>query len=115
MNIEDVRAFCMSLPHTTEDLPFDEHTLAIRVAGKIFTLIPLDNPGRMNLKCDPEKAILLREEYTAIQPGYHMNKKMWNTVHYDQLPAALIQELIVDSYKLIIAGLPKKTQQVING
>ena len=113
MNIEEVRVFCLNLPHATEDFPFDEYTLAIRVAGKIFTLIPLDDPGKMNLKCDPERAIELREQHEGIVPGYHMNKKWWNTIFYDQLPEELVKGLIAHSYKLIVSGLPRKTRETI--
>ena len=113
MNIEEVRAFCLSMPNATEDFPFDEYVLAVRIGGKIFTLIPLNNPGRMNLKCDPEKAIELREKYDGIEPGYHMNKKTWNTIHFDQLPAALVKQLIVDSYELILNSLTRKIRETL--
>ena len=108
MNVEDVRLYCLSLPHTTEDLPFGPETLALRVGGKIFTLLPIDRVGSVNLKCDPERSIELREQHPQIQPGYHMNKKWWNTVHYEELPKKLVEELICHSYHLIIAGLTKK-------
>jgi predicted DNA-binding protein (MmcQ/YjbR family) len=111
MNIEEIRKFCLELPHTSEDFPFDQVTLALRVGGKIFALVPLEKGGQMNLKCDPERAIELREQYDAIQPGYHMNKAMWNTIHFDQLSPKLVKELIVHSYDLIFASLTKKKLQ----
>lgn len=108
MNVEDVRSYCLSLPHTTEDLPFGPETLALRVGGKIFALLPIDKVGSVNLKCDPERSLELREQYPQILPGYHMNKKWWNTVHYEELPSKLVEELICHSYHLIIGGLTKK-------
>ena len=99
------------MPFATEDFPFDEYVLAVRVGGKIFTLIPLNNPGRMNLKCDPEKAIELREKYEGIEPGYHMNKATWNTVNFGQLPASLVKQLIIDSYDLILKSLTRKVRE----
>ncbi|MEX1188440.1 MAG: MmcQ/YjbR family DNA-binding protein [Bacteroidia bacterium] len=114
MNVEEVRAFCLSLPHTTEDFPFDAETLAIRVAGKIFTLIPLEKPGSMNLKCDPERAIQLREEYDAIKPGYHMNKKYWNTVQFNSLTPILTKELIQHSYDLVFNSLSSKLKKELS-
>ena len=111
MNVEEVRAFCLGLKHTTEDFPFDAVTLALRVDTKIFALVPLEKAGQMNLKCDPERAIELREQYEAILPGYHMNKQQWNTVHFDQLKPSLVKELIEHSYNLILASLSKKRQK----
>ena len=78
MNIEEVREYCLALPFVTEDFPFDEHTLVLRVGNKIFALIPLEKVGQINLKCDPERAIVLREEYSEIVPGYHMSKSNWS-------------------------------------
>lgn len=111
MNVEEIRAFCLELKHTTEDFPFDAVTLALRVDKKIFALIPLEKVGQMNLKCDPERAIELREQYEAIKPGYHMNKQQWNTVHFDQLKSSLVKELIKHSYNLILSSLSKKRQK----
>lgn len=108
MYVDEVRAFALSLPSVTEDFPFDEETLALRIGGKIFALMPLEKSGKINLKCDPERAILLREEYEAIQPGYHMNKKMWNTVDFSQIPPKLTRELIEHSYTLVRDSLSRK-------
>jgi predicted DNA-binding protein (MmcQ/YjbR family) len=84
MNIEQIREYCLKKKGVTEEFPFDEETLVFKVMGKIFILASLDSiPLQFNLKCDPEKAIELREEYEAVQPGYHMNKRHWNTVIID--------------------------------
>jgi predicted DNA-binding protein (MmcQ/YjbR family) len=84
MNIEEVRNFCLKLNGTEEDYPFGENTLVFKVGGKIFALTSLDSiPLQINLKCDPEKAVELRETYDSVIPGYHMNKRHWNTVILD--------------------------------
>lgn len=109
MNLESIRTYCLSKAHTREGLPFDEHTLVFYVADKMFALIPLKSEDtRMNLKCDPERSILLREEYDAILPGFHMNKKHWNTLIVSDLHDVLLRELIDHSYDLVLRALPKK-------
>ncbi len=114
MNIEDLRAYCLSLKGVTEDFPFDETTLVFKVADKIFCLTDLEAPLAVNVKNDPEKNIELREEHAAIKPGYHMNKKHWNTVEIDgSLSDDMIKNLIDDSYDLIVMALPRKKQQEI--
>ncbi len=110
MYVDEVRAFALSLPAVTEDFPFDEETLALRIGGKIFALMPLEKSGKINLKCDPERAIQLREEFEAIQPGYHMNKKMWNTVDFSQISPKLTRELIEHSYDLVRNSLSRKVR-----
>jgi predicted DNA-binding protein (MmcQ/YjbR family) len=110
MNVEELRTFALSLPEVTEDLPFDEYTLALRLKGKIFGLIALEKTSSINLKCDPERAIELREQYPEITPGYHMNKLHWNTLACETLPRKLVEELILHSYELILKSLPKKIQ-----
>ena len=113
MNIEEFRDYCLSKKGVTESFPFDEVTLVFKVMGKMFALIGLDNnPAKANLKCDPEKSIELREEYPDfIIPGYHMNKKHWNTVEIEgNLPRELVIELIDHSYDLVVKGLTKKLQ-----
>jgi predicted DNA-binding protein (MmcQ/YjbR family) len=110
MNVEEVREFALSMPHATEDFPFDAETLVLRIGGKIFAILPLEKSGHINLKCDPERAITLREEYSAIEPGWHMSKTNWNTLLFDELPAALVKELIEHSYQLVFAGLTKKAK-----
>jgi len=109
MNIETLREYCLSKKAVEEGFPFGEDTLVFKAAGKIFLLTGLNsNPLQFNVKCDPEKALELREQYNAVQPGYHMNKKHWNTVVDDgSLSTALIKEMIDDSYDLIVQSLPK--------
>ncbi|MCW8805790.1 MAG: MmcQ/YjbR family DNA-binding protein [Ignavibacteriaceae bacterium] len=98
----------------TEEFPFDEETLVFKVAGKIFLLASLETiPLQINIKCDPEKAIELREEYDSILPGYHMNKKHWNTIIIDgTVPTRNLVEWIDDSYTLVIAGLKKSERKI---
>ena len=100
---------CMALKGTEETFPFDEETLVFKVAGKMFALCGVDtNPPRVNVKCDPERAITLREEHDAITPGYHMNKKHWNTVFSDgQLTNKMLREQIDNSYEMIAASVKK--------
>ncbi|MBS1665844.1 MAG: MmcQ/YjbR family DNA-binding protein [Bacteroidetes bacterium] len=113
MDIEQIRSYCLSKKEVTEDFPFGEDTLVFRVRKKIFLLASLNQEQlQFNLKCDPEKAITLREQYAAIIPGYHMNKKLWNTIMVDgTIPRKLIQEMIDDSYSLVVKSLPKKEQE----
>lgn len=111
MNIEQVRELCLSLPGTTESFPFDETTLVFKVGGKMYALAALDAiPLRLNLKCEPERASQLRTDWPQeILPAYHMNKKHWNTVLCEGLlPQSLLRELLLDSYHLVVEGLPKK-------
>lgn len=115
MNIETLREYCVSKPGVTESFPFGEDTLVFKVGDKIFLLTSLAKPESFNAKCDPEKAVALREQYAQIVPGYHMNKKHWNTVYYNQsLSESLLQELIDDSYQLVFSTLPKAIQSRIN-
>jgi len=113
MNVEDLREYCLSLKGTTECFPFDDVTLVLKVQGKMFALIPLSSAETsISLKCDPERAITLREEYEAVVPAYHFNKKHWNTVFIDnRLTKKLICEWIDHSYNLVVAGLPIKLRQ----
>ncbi len=112
MNIEEYRNFCLSLKATSEDLPFDANTLVFKVKNKMFALTNIETFASINLKCDPENAILLREKYQAVNPGFHMNKKHWNTITVDgTIPNKLILEWTKDSYNLVISKLPKKTQK----
>jgi len=108
MNLEIIRTFCLSKKGVSEEFPFDEDTLVFKVMGKIFCLTSLDNPVSVNLKCDPEKAVTLREEHEEIQPGYHMNKVHWNTVSLiGSLSDKFILDLIEHSYNLVVKGLSK--------
>ncbi len=103
MNIETLQEYCLSKPAAEETLPFGPNTLVYKVGGKVFLLVSLDaEPLRFNLKCDPDKAIELREQYDAVQPGFHMNKKHWNTVTADgSVRDAELKEWIDDSYALV--------------
>lgn len=112
MNIEEVREYCLNKPGTTEELPFDEFTPVYKVMGKIFCISGLNPPFFINLKCDPEYAVELRERYEQIQPGYHMDKNHWNSVYLDSgLPQHLITSLIDDSYNLIVSKLKKTLRE----
>ncbi|WP_350284706.1 MmcQ/YjbR family DNA-binding protein [uncultured Croceitalea sp.] len=110
MNVEQFRTYCLDKKHVTEEFPFDEHTLVFKVMGKMFALVPLERlPAQANLKCDPERALELRETYDGqIIAGYHMSKVHWNTLYMEQLDPMLIKELIEHSYDLVVAKLPKK-------
>ena len=109
MNIEEIQAYCLSKSQTSEDMPFDDSTLVFRVCGKIFALLNLEGKLSINLKCDPVKAIELREQYPSIIPGYHMNKIHWNTIILDDsLDKTLIFELINHSYLQIVQKLTQK-------
>lgn len=112
MNTEELREYCISKKGVTESFPFDAVTLVFKVMNKMFALLSLEGDLRINLKCDPEKAIALREEYTAVKPGYHMNKRLWNSVYIDEsISKENIEQWIDDSYDLIVASLPKKLKQ----
>ena len=112
MNIEEYRNFCLSMKGVSEGMPFDDKTLVFFVKGKMFSLTDIDTFDFINVKCDPEKAMELREHYPAVTPGYHMNKKHWNTVIMDgSVPDELIMRWIEDSYRLVVAKLPKKVQK----
>ena len=109
MNIEELRDYCLSFPQTSESLPFDENTLVFKVHGKMFVLSDIESFSFINLKCDPEKAVEVREKYSAVTPGYHMNKKHWNSVRVDgDLSDKKIEQWVTDSYNLVVANMPKK-------
>ena len=115
MDIIYFRDYCLSKSGTTEDTPFDKDTLCFRVGGKIFAITDMLHFESINLKCDPDIAIELREKYSGIQPGFHMNKKHWNTVSCDgSVSDSLILKLADDSYDLIFYSLPKKVQEDLN-
>lgn len=113
MNIEEFRTYCLSKKYVTESFPFDPKTLVFKVANKMFALSGLEHyPASVNLKCNPEKAIELREQYSEITEGYHMSKVHWNTVIIEgKLPNKLIKVLIDHSYNLVVKGLTKKLQK----
>lgn len=108
MTPAELRAFCLEFNAVVEEFPFTPETSVFKVMGKMFALSALDaEPLKVNLKCDPEEALRLRAEHPAIAPGWHMNKRHWNTVTVAELPDALVRELVEDSYDLVVAGLPK--------
>lgn len=112
MDIEKLREYCLKKKGVTESFPFDEETLVFKVMGKMFCLTNLNPPLSINLKCEPEKALELREEYEFVRPGYHMNKQHWNTVDLDGVVnPKLIFTWIDDSYSLVVASLTKKLQE----
>ena len=114
MDIEQLREYCLSKMGATESFPFDNRTLVFKV-GKMFALCDIEQFSSLNLKCDPEKAIELRETYQGIIPGYHMNKTHWNTVSVDSdVPEKLILELIDHSYELIVMSLTKKQRNELS-
>src|SRR5574338_256032 len=112
MNIEQVREYCLSKKGVTEELPFDEESPVYKVMGKIFLIASLTPPFSINIKCDPEKAVDLRERYPAVTPGYHMDKRHWNTVEIEgTIRNSLIEEWIDHSYELVVKGLKKSLRE----
>lgn len=112
MDIISFREYCLAKQGVTEHFPFDENTLVFKVGGKMFALCDVDEFQSVNLKCDPERAIELREQYSGIIPGYHMNKSHWNTVDVKgSVPQQLFRQLVDDSYALVLASLPKKDRE----
>ncbi|MBT2467517.1 MmcQ/YjbR family DNA-binding protein [Streptomyces sp. ISL-66] len=111
MTPAELRDFCLGFNAAVEEFPFTPETSVFKVLGKVFALSALDgDPLKVNLKCEPEQAVRLREEHEAVVPGWHMNKRHWNTVTAGgpgALPDALVRELVEDSYDLVVAGLPK--------
>lgn len=117
-----LQMYCASKPGVTEEYPFDEVTLVLKVMGKMFALIPYEpyegrdneQPPRVNLKCDPVLAEVLRNTYDAVQPGYHMNKRHWNTVIVDgSIPPDELYEMIDHSYDLVVKGLTKADRELL--
>jgi predicted DNA-binding protein (MmcQ/YjbR family) len=114
MDIESIREYCLSKQEVTESFPFGGDTLVFKVLGKMFALMNLQGQLSVNLKCDPEKAIGLREEYSSVLPGYHMNKRYWNTVVLDgSVPDRLLKEWIDHSYNEVVKSLPKNRQKIL--
>jgi predicted DNA-binding protein (MmcQ/YjbR family) len=107
MDLEQFRAYCLNKPGTVEETPFGPDTLVFKVRGKMFALASLDEiPTRANLKCDPDLALELRDRYEEVTPGYHMNKKHWNTVEIEcRIPDAEIRRMIDHSYALVASRL----------
>ena len=120
LNIEQIRDYCLKKKEVTESFPFNEDTLVFKVAGKMFLLVSLQRweqgNGFINLKCDPQWAQELRETYESIEPGYHMHKRLWNSVYAQrgELTPAFVFELIDHSYAEVVKSLPKKLQKQLN-
>ena len=109
MTLDHFREYYLSFKGTSEDLPFDENILVFKVMGKMFALTNLLNFEFVNLKCNPEKVIELREQFMEITPAYHMKKKHWNSVKVDSsISKKQLEEWILDSYNLVVSKLPKK-------
>ena len=114
MNIEEFRAYCLSKKGVSECMPFGPDTLVFKVLDKMFALAPLDESFSFSVKCDPELAVDLRERYPCVQPGYHMNKKMWNTITVDgSVSDDMLYQWIDHSYNEVIKGMPRKQQQLL--
>lgn len=113
MHIEELREYCLAKKFVAEDFPFGDTTLVFKVKGKIFLIAGLERlPFQFNVKCDPDKAIELREQFDCVQPGYHMNKKHWNTIIANGcLSDKLMKEQIDHSYSLIVSSLPAKDKK----
>lgn len=108
MTPQELRVFCLEFNAAVEEFPFGPETSVFKVLGKLFALSALGaEPLRVNLKCEPEIAVQLRADHPAIIPGYHMNKRHWNTVTVGELSDRMVRELVEDSYDLVVAGLPK--------
>ena len=115
MNIEAYRNYCISKKGVTEEFPFDDKTLVFKVMGKMFTATDIDDFESINVKCDPELAVELREKYPGVLPGYHMNKKHWNTIAMDgSVPDDLTKKWIDHSYNLVVDKLPKMLKNELN-
>lgn len=109
MNIETLREYCLSLPFVTEDMPFDDTVLVFRLKSKIFACLTLDKPDLIVMKCNPERALELRDRFEAIEPAWHWNKKYWNQIHIDNdVDRPLMEELLRHAYNEVNAKLPKK-------
>jgi predicted DNA-binding protein (MmcQ/YjbR family) len=113
VNVESFRDYCLSKPAAMESTPFGPDNIVFKVEGKMFALLALDEvPTAVNLKCDPDRALELRDRYEQVQAGYHMNKKHWNTVVLDGvIPEKEIRKMIDDSYELVVRSLPKAKRE----
>jgi len=117
MKLKDLKAYCQGKNGAAEDYPFGPTALVYKVRGKMFALISEDSePLSMNLKCDPDEAEMIRNMYPAVTPGYHMNKRHWNTVTLDgTIDTETIHGMIDDSYDLVVKGLPKAVREELTG
>ena len=113
MDLHALRTYCLAKPGTTEERPFGPDTLVYKVMGKMFALSGDElQPEYVNLKCDPDDAMFFRSQFEGVRPGYHMNKRLWNSVYLaSDVPESLIREMIDDSYELVAAGLPRKLKE----
>lgn len=113
MNLDTLRAILLQKPASTEELPFGPDTLVFKVKGKMFALVPKEEPApSISLKCDPDEALFLRDIYVAVNPGYHLNKRHWNTVTLDgTVPETELLRMIDDSYRLVVKGLKKADRE----
>jgi len=112
MEIDSFREYCLAKPGATESSPFGPDNLVFKVGGKMFALAALDEvPAMANLKCDPDLALELRDRYEQVRPGYHMNKKHWNTIELSGIPENEIRKMIDHSYQLVVRGLPKAERE----
>lgn len=116
-DLERIHSFLLHFPETTEEFPFGPEAAVYKVAGKMFAILsPDDVPASMNLKCNPDRAVELRDTHEAIIPGYHMNKRHWNTLKLDgSLPDGFVEELVQHSYDLVLAGHTGKVRDRILG
>lgn len=117
MNIDSFREYCLAKKGVTEDFPFDEVTLCLRVVGKIFAITGLDSEAfTVNLKCEPDYAVELRERHPEVQPGWHMNKKHWNTVDFEgSLDEKMLRHLVDHSYDQVVKSLKKSEMEMLEG
>jgi len=115
MDFKQLQTYLLSKPGVIEERPFGPDTLVYKVMGKMYALVGEDtSPLRLNLKCDPDEALALRDMYTAVTPGYHMNKKHWNSVYLDgSLPEAEIRRMVDNSYNLVVQGLKKAEREAL--
>ena len=116
MQPDTFREYCLTKPGVTEETPFGPEDLVFKVGGKMFALLALDEvTARCNLKCDPDRALELRDRYEQVRPGYHMNKKHWNTVELDgAIPETEVRKMIDGSYELVVASLSKKAREKLS-
>ncbi len=115
VSLSSIRNYCLQKKAVTEELPFDEDSPVYKVMGKIFAIVSLNPPYSINLKCDPERAVELRERYDAVTPAYHMNKTHWNTIDFESnIQPKLIKEWIDHSYELVVNGLPNKEKDKLS-
>lgn len=116
MDLMDFREYCLGKPGVTEGTPFGETVVVFKIGGKMFALASLDEvPATANLKCDPDLALELRDRFEQVRPGYHMNKKHWNTVEIESLPAVELRKMIDHSFELVVKSLPKIAAAISGG